>query len=1089
MEAIIDGCRLCVKDLGSPICPLEDLDLQQQMKSVFYFPIDPKQGFSSSVCSACIFVIGEFYKFAENIRQNQDYLSIAISTNVNNRTNMVTQIKLEPLDPKVEDTDQLLEPKQEIIIDNDNQSDEHDLVDIKIEPLDLESDRPNQLLKSHEVTVTDKDCRSDVVVLDNNNQEPPTNHQKSALQKSKSETKEQIQETEKALNDFFRMVCELCGYEAPSFKLLLCHFKKIHCQPGYVVCCGEKLYLEFTLKLHMQNHMNPDGELCEICNKRFRNISLHRRMVHSKEEKKILCDKCPKAFVSMYSLKKHQTKTHQNVPCPQCDIATTLRIRIQPCVWSIKQYTRERKNDFKFGYEIQKVKVKIPPNRLQRWALSLLGYDFDIEYISTNNFGYADVLSRLIDNHQKPEEEFVIASIGVEDDVRANLQEKIASLPVTFEMIQQATLRDPSLQKVQQFMAAGWPHKNTILDPKLKALHARREALSVAKGCIMMDERLVVPDSFGQRILKDIHRGHQGMERMKAIARSIVYWPNIDDDIQSFVRRCSICASAAKSPPHFQPQPWPRADAPWRRIHIDYAGPMKGLYYFVIVDSFSKWPEIFETRSTTASTTIRFLTETFARYGVPETIVSDNGSQFASADFKVMCEKLGIIHIRTAPYHPQSNGQAERFVDTLKRSMRKIVEGEGLPSNEALQTFLQVYRSTPSAVLEGKSPAYELFGRPMRTTLDLLRLPTQSKIIAPCAAVKFTTGSPVFAKVYKNANKWSWIPGTVIEPIGKVNFNILLSYEHGRKKLIRSHLNQLRLRYEDTASTASIPKSKWSFDVLADDFGFHQPEAGLQEMETLDSNASFESATAGNSSAFIPAEPVEEVVDHPLEVEHPIEPTEVPTVVGEYSGETTSPDRNQRPSRNIRNTSDMKLASKKSLRAHIFHMHCVERTRMICDFCGKQFLNKPCFDRHVNKHKGIEPKQVAYRKIQCHICKKMLHAERALKRHLKFVHAETTETLECDVCHQKYPNSVALQSHKARVHIEAKFKCEICEKLFKQNVKLQEHRATHFGERLWKCEYCETAVKTKSSLWFHVKKHHPAEHAEQKRRAAEKACG
>ncbi|XP_055603138.1 zinc finger protein 62-like isoform X2 [Uranotaenia lowii] len=419
---------------------------------------------------------------------------------------MVLQIKHEPLDLKVEDTDQLLEPKQEIIIDNDKQSDEHDLVDIKIEPLDLESDRPNPLLKSHEITVNDKDCRSDVVVLDNSNQEPPTNHQKSALQKSKSKTKEQIQETEKALNDFFRMVCELCGYEAPSFKLLLCHFKKIHCQPGYVVCCGEKLYLEFTLKLHMQNHMNPDGELCEICNKRFRKISIHRRMVHSKEGKKILCDKCPKAFVNMYSLdnhmKKHQPKTHQNIPCPQCD---------------------------------------------------------------------------------------------------------------------------------------------------------------------------------------------------------------------------------------------------------------------------------------------------------------------------------------------------------------------------------------------------------------------------------------------------------------------------------------------------------------------------------------------------------------------------------------------------------MKLASKNSLRAHIFHMHCVERPRMICDFCGKQFLNKPCFDRHVNKHKGIEP-QIAYRKIQCHICKKMLHAEPALKRHLKLVHAETTETHECDECHQKYPNSVALQSHKARVHIKAKFKCEFCEKLFKNNFKLQEHRATHFGERLWKCEYCETALKTKSSLWSHVKKQHPAEHAEQKRLAAEKAC-
>ncbi|XP_055527452.1 uncharacterized protein K02A2.6-like [Wyeomyia smithii] len=307
-------------------------------------------------------------------------------------------------------------------------------------------------------------------------------------------------------------------------------------------------------------------------------------------------------------------------------------------------------------------------NRLQRWALSLLGFDFNVEYVPTDNFGYADVLSWLISNHMKPEEEYVVATVSLEEEIHAGLEECFTSLPVNFKMVCAATKRDAVLQQVVQLIENGWPRK--INDPKLTVFHARRESLSVVNGCIMMEERVVVPKFYSQQILKQLHRGHQGIEKMKAIARSVVYWPNIDNDIQDLVRRCDICASAAKSPPHFQPQPWPRADGPWKRIHLDHAGPLDG--------------------------------------SLPETIITDNGTQFCSSEFKKWCDQNGIIHIRTAPYHPQSNGQAERFVDTMKRLLLKIVEGEGVPSVEALQTFLQVYRSTSSATLAGKSTAEEM---------------------------------------------------------------------------------------------------------------------------------------------------------------------------------------------------------------------------------------------------------------------------------------------------------------------------------------------------------------------------------------------
>ncbi|XP_055526139.1 uncharacterized protein K02A2.6-like isoform X2 [Wyeomyia smithii] len=282
-------------------------------------------------------------------------------------------------------------------------------------------------------------------------------------------------------------------------------------------------------------------------------------------------------------------------------------------------------------------------------------------------------------------------------------------------MVRSATKKDKLLQTVIQHINTGWPADKQITDPSLNTFCCWRESLSIIKDYIMFCDRIVVPAVYRGRILKQVHRGHPGMDRMKS-----------------------------------------KAEGPWKRIHLDYAGPIEEMYYLVIVDSFTKWPEIFQSASSTAPLTIGLLRETFARFGKPDALVTDNGSQFCSGILKQFCEKSVIIHISTAPYHSQSNGQAERFVDTLNRSLRKITDVENIPSSEALQTFLQVYRSTLSNVLEGKSPAEVMFGRPMTITLDLLR-PTginqaqsTSTLLSP-SATTLTAGAMVYAKVHKNA--------------------------------------------------------------------------------------------------------------------------------------------------------------------------------------------------------------------------------------------------------------------------------------------------------------------------------------------------
>ncbi|XP_062538064.1 uncharacterized protein K02A2.6-like [Armigeres subalbatus] len=350
-----------------------------------------------------------------------------------------------------------------------------------------------------------------------------------------------------------------------------------------------------------------------------------------------------------------------------------------------------------------------------------------------------------------------------------------------------------------------------------------------------MSNRLMIPDSFRQRILKQLHRGHPGIERMKAIARSHVYWPRIDDHIADFVKRCESCVTHSKTPSKVPLQSWPPAQSPWERIHIDIPGPINGLHFLIVVNAFTKWPEIRIVRSPITSAVTEFLDEVFARFGVPNVIVSDNGTQFTSEQFAVLCRKNGIQHFRTSPYHPQSNGQAEIFVDTFKGSLRKINEGESI--SESLQTFLQVYRTTPSRVLNSRTPSQLLLGRNIKTVLDLLHYQQPKPVVLNqrqdeqfnrkhgATPRGFRKGDMVYAKVYRSNTSWQWGSGVIIVVIGRVNHNVLLDDWHGRKRLIRSHSNQLKHRSSEakTGAADSTP-----LGILVDMFGIQSPGPAVQ---------------------------------------------------------------------------------------------------------------------------------------------------------------------------------------------------------------------------------------------------------------------
>ncbi|XP_005877553.1 PREDICTED: uncharacterized protein K02A2.6-like, partial [Myotis brandtii] len=446
-------------------------------------------------------------------------------------------------------------------------------------------------------------------------------------------------------------------------------------------------------------------------------------------------------------------------------------------------------------------------NRLQRWATMLLGYDFELKFVNTTNFGHADALSRLIADHMNklPNEELVISSISHDSEIKYIFESSVCHLPVTASLIKQETQKDEELMKVIDYLSNGWPTQLT--EGYCQEFFKRRYALTLEDGCIMYYDRVVIPKALQTQVLRQFHEGHPGISRMKMLARSYAYWPLMDKHIEDMVKDCHECSMAAKMPVKSELQSWRIPQSCWSRVHIDFAGPIRDVHYLIIVDAYSKWPEVLPMRTITTHAVISNLRRIFSQFGIPEVIVSDNGPQFTSAEFTAFCAAQGINHMRTPAYHPQSNGQAERFVDTFKRALIKAQREVNV--QQSIEKFLLAYRATPSRTIpDQKSPAELFLGRRLRLTLDAMkptlaaseRNVTMEKQFNRHHGAKrrsFQIGSSVFVRNFCNGSE-QWLPGQIIERKGSVLYAVKMCPEQLSRPRRTTCETVIQNKYGDT---------------------------------------------------------------------------------------------------------------------------------------------------------------------------------------------------------------------------------------------------------------------------------------------------
>lgn len=449
-------------------------------------------------------------------------------------------------------------------------------------------------------------------------------------------------------------------------------------------------------------------------------------------------------------------------------------------------------------------------SRLQRWAFFLSGFNYSIQYINGISNQPADYLSRA-------------PLLAVEDPAHSEVEVGTYlnfiegfQAPIDAKLIRSETLRDPQLKIILDYVNSGWPeHMN---QDELKSFYTKRNELTVECGCLMWGYRVVIPTLLRKDLLKELHVGHMGIVKMKAVARSYFWWPGLDNSIEQVAKSCEACLKTRDNPPRMEVIPWPLPSEPWERVHVDFLGPIMSSYFLIVLDAHSKWVEVFKMTSITSSQTILKLRETFARFGLPRLLVSDNGTQFVSREFQFFLTMNGIEHITSPTFYPASNGAAENAVKNFKKAMEAAIidsMNKGKPVETLMSRFLLMYRNAPHCTTK-RSPAEMMFGRSLRTRLDSIKLVkdkadnTKEQHAGNQMGrrkVNFEVGDEVMVRDYRNINKVSWAAAVIRKKLGRVTY-LCEVVDNGR--IWKRHSNQiiLRLRGIDGGNTGLVNKTE-----------------------------------------------------------------------------------------------------------------------------------------------------------------------------------------------------------------------------------------------------------------------------------------
>ncbi|XP_052817965.1 uncharacterized protein K02A2.6-like [Mya arenaria] len=342
------------------------------------------------------------------------------------------------------------------------------------------------------------------------------------------------------------------------------------------------------------------------------------------------------------------------------------------------------------------------PLRCQRMLMRLRGYSLIAEHVPGKDLVVPDTLSRCPVSNENYEFVNEIECFAINVEALRPVADK------RLEEIRNATENDTIIQEAMNFTRYGWPEYMNSVSKNLKDMFASRSELSVSQGLLLYRDRIVIPEELRTEVLASIHEGHLGLNKCRARAQSSVWWPGIAKDIKSKIETCQFCQehrpAQVKEPLMVTPLP----SRPWQRIAADLCE-ISNKHYLVVTDYYSRFIELSYLEKITSELVIGKMKNMFARWGIPEELVSDNGTQFTSTAFKNFAQEYKFKQTFSSPCFPQANGEAESAVKIAKRILRQ----------SDIFAALMEYRATEIEAT-GLSPAEMMMGRKIRTLLPAL---------------------------------------------------------------------------------------------------------------------------------------------------------------------------------------------------------------------------------------------------------------------------------------------------------------------------------------------------------------------------------
>ena len=424
---------------------------------------------------------------------------------------------------------------------------------------------------------------------------------------------------------------------------------------------------------------------------------------------------------------------------------------------------------------------KAPQGQLARWLEELSQYDFTIVHRAGRKHANADAISRLSTDdpdvgdcyragqelsslpcqgcsycakvHEQwcrfdTEVDYVVPLAVRHVAVRASTQETENRqenedwlMHYTPTELREAQKADPCLRTLHRWKAKGKPDRQSMslegaelkkywlcwpqVTDKQDVLYYRWEEADGQCGL-----KLLVPMQLREALLRHVHDiptgGHPGVERALARLKQKYYWYGMRKDVELYVARCAESAAGKKEVRRRRAELQQcHAGSPMERVHIDILGPFPeseqgNKYVLVVVDQFTKWVEAYALPDQGAETTARALVfEFIVRYGAPLTIHTDQGRNFESELFRRICSLFEVTKTRTTPYHPASNGQVERFNQTVLQMLRSYVRQDQRDWDVYLPLVTAAYRAAPHAST-GFTPNHMMFGREVRMPGDMV---------------------------------------------------------------------------------------------------------------------------------------------------------------------------------------------------------------------------------------------------------------------------------------------------------------------------------------------------------------------------------